>query len=199
MRKEDFLCELRESLSGLPQSELDERLAFYREQIDDRMEDGLSEEAAVSAIGSVNDIVLQVVDEYPFPELIKVRIRPKRKLSAGLVTLLVLGSPVWLSLLIALFAVILAVYVSLWAMLVSLWSVFVSLAVSAVGCLFGGVALVCGGYVSTGIVALAAALVCAGLSILAFFGCKGATKGVLRLTKTLVLSAKKRLIRKEEA
>ena len=103
MTKQEFLADLREGLSGLPQSDIEERIAFYSEMIDDRMEEGLSEQEAVAAVGSVNDIILQVVDEYPFPELIKVRIRSRKPMSTLTIVLLILGSPIWLSLLIAAF------------------------------------------------------------------------------------------------
>ena len=39
MNKEDFLDELANRLSGLPQNEIDERIAFYRELIYARMEE----------------------------------------------------------------------------------------------------------------------------------------------------------------
>ena len=37
MCKQEFLTKLRSALSGLPQEEIDECLAFYAEMIDDRM------------------------------------------------------------------------------------------------------------------------------------------------------------------
>ena len=41
MNKKDFLARLREGLSGLPQDDVAERLTFYAEMIDDKVEDGL--------------------------------------------------------------------------------------------------------------------------------------------------------------
>ena len=49
MGKQEFLAQLRKGLQGLPQEDIEERLTFYSEMIDDRMEEGLSEEEAVSA------------------------------------------------------------------------------------------------------------------------------------------------------
>ncbi len=43
MNKQAFLTQLRKGLSGLPQEDIEERLAFYSEMIDDRIEEGLSE------------------------------------------------------------------------------------------------------------------------------------------------------------
>ena len=39
MNKQEFLMRLREGLSGLPQNEIEERLTFYSEMIDDRIEE----------------------------------------------------------------------------------------------------------------------------------------------------------------
>ena len=57
MSKQDFLTELRKGLSGLSRDEIEERLTFYSEMILYRMEEGLSEEDAISEIGSVDEIV----------------------------------------------------------------------------------------------------------------------------------------------
>ena len=52
MRKQEFLDLLRKKLAGLPREDVEERLAFYCEMIDDRTEECGSEEEAVAAIGS---------------------------------------------------------------------------------------------------------------------------------------------------
>ena len=57
MSKQEFLDELRKGLSSLPQSDLEERLIFYSEMIDDRVEEGLTEEEAISEIGTVNEVL----------------------------------------------------------------------------------------------------------------------------------------------
>ena len=49
MNKQEFLSLLRRELSGLPQGDIEERVGFYAEMIDDRMEEGLTEEEAVEA------------------------------------------------------------------------------------------------------------------------------------------------------
>lgn len=198
MTKQDFLTALRESLTGLPKSDVEERIDFYAEMIADRMEDGLTEAEAVAAIGSVEEIAAQIVDDYPIGKLVKQKMRPKRRLSAWEIVLLVLGSPVWLSLLISLFAVLLSLYAVLWSVIVSFWSMFAAWIGSSLGTLVGGVYLLCTGSIPTGLVSIAAAFVCAGLAIFAFFGCKAATKGVARLTKSALRAMKKACMRKGE-
>jgi len=183
MNKRAFLTELKAGLSGLPREDIDERLNFYSEMIDDRIEEGLSEEEAIAQIGTVNEIVSQTATEIPKPG--KAGAGPKQTLRVWEVILLALGSPVWLSLLIAGAALILAFYAVSWSVVVSLWAVETSLlagsfvgAASAVVFAFGGNGL-------TGLAILGAGLVCAGLSIFLFFGCRTATRGGLLLTKEI--------------
>lgn len=199
MSKQEFLAQLRKELSGLPQDDVEERLVFYSEMIEDRMEDGLSEEEAVAAVGTVDEIVAQVVSEIPLTKIAKERIRPKRRLSVVEIILLVLGSPIWLSIGVAAFAVILSLYVSLWAVIISLWAVFVSLAASSVGGVLLCVFFAAGGNGASGIAMLAAGIICAGLSIFLFYGCKAVTKGISILTKKMAIGIKNCFIRKEAA
>ena len=112
------------------------------------------------------------------------------------IVLLVLGSPIWLTLGLAAVAVIFTLYVLLWSVSVSLWAVFASLVVCAVGSLPAFVLfLVRNG--AAGLALLAAGLVCAGLAIFLFFGCWAATKSILALTKNVAAWTKRRFLRKE--
>ncbi len=199
MNKQEFLIELRKSLQGLPQEDIEERLTFYREMIEDRIEEGLSEEEAVSAAGTVEEIASQVVAETPFTKIAKERVKPKRRLNALEIVLLVLGSPIWVSLGIAAVAVIFSVYVSLWSVIISLWSVFASLVGCAFAGIVAGVSFMYFKSILTGVVMLSASLVCAGLSIFAFYGCKAVTDGIILLTKKFALWIKNCFIKKEEA
>lgn len=197
MSKQEFLAQLRKGLSGLPQDDIEERLTFYSEMIEDRMEEGLSEEEAVSAVGSINEIVAQVVADTPLAKITKERIRPKRHLKVWEIVLLALGFPIWFSLGIAAVVVILALYVSFWSVIVSLWAVFVSLAVYAIGSV--PMCVIADNSADSSLAILAAGIVCAGLSVFMFYGCKEATKGILILTKKITIMIKNCFIKKEEA
>ena len=199
MNKQEFFAQLRKRLSGLPEQDVEERLSFYSEMIDDRQEEGLSEEAAVAAVGSVDEIVAAVVADTPLTKIAKERIKTKRRLSLGEIVLLVLGSPIWLSLGIAAFAVILSLYLSLWAVIISLWAVFVSLAACSVGCVLSGFAFLMRLNGASGLAILAAGVTCAGLSIFMFYGCKAATKGSFILVKNAVTGIKKFFVKGEVA
>ena len=117
----------------------------------------------------------------------------------GEIVLLALGSPIWLSLGIAVFAVILSLYISLWAVIISLWAVFASVAVCFIGGVLACVLFTVGGNGASGIAMLAAGIVCAGLSIFMFYGCKAATMGTLLLTKKIAIGIKNCFMRKEVA
>lgn len=199
MTKQEFLSALQDGLRGLPLSDIDERVSFYAELIADSVEEGVSEEEAVAAIGSVEEIAAQIVADTPLTRLVSVKIQSNRRLSPLEIVLLVLGSPVWLSLLIAIVAVALSLCVVIWSVVVSLWSVFAGLAASAFGCLVGGIVFLCTGHTFSGLATIAAVLVCAGLSIFALYGCKAVTKGAVLLTKKMGLAIKKACMRKGES
>lgn len=199
MNREMFLAELRQRLSGLPREELEERLAFYGEMLDDRLEDGLTEEEAVESLGTPEEVAAQVLAEVPMSVILREKVKLKRRMKAWEIVLLVLGSPIWISLLIAAFAVGFSLYVCLWAVVVSLWAVAVSLAAAALGCLAGAAVCLFRGRPGEAGFAAGACLVCAGLAILWALACVGITRGAARLTKKIWLSLKTRLTRKEDA
>ena len=199
MKKNDFLWGLAEGLRGLPPEDLERWVDYYREMIDDRMDEGLSEEEAVADLGSLEEIRDQILTETPLPRLVKESVRPRRKLRAWEILLLVLGSPVWLPLLAAAVIVAASVYLSVWAVLLSLYAADLAVAVTG---LAGGVALVqmlMAGQTAEGILFLGAGLVCIGLAILLFFGFNQLTKGLVWVTKRALLALKNSFVRKESA
>lgn len=198
MNKQEFLAQLHKELAWLPKEDIDERLRFYGEIIDDRIEEGISEEEAVSEIGSVSEIVKQIIADLPLTKIAKQRIKPKRNLKVLEIVLLALGSPIWLSLCIVTLAVIFSIYVSLWSIIISFWAVFNCFVACSFGCFFAGILIACSGGVPVGLFMIAAALICAALSIFSFYGCKAATKGIIKLTKKISVWIKSIFIRKEE-
>lgn len=63
MRKEEFLTALRAGLTGLLPEGVEKLVEFCSEMIDDRMEDGLTEEEAVAAAGSLDELIQQAKTE----------------------------------------------------------------------------------------------------------------------------------------
>ena len=190
MTKSEFLWQLRNGLQGLPRDDIEERVNFYSEMIDDRMEEGLSEAEAVSEIGDVNTVVAQILEETPLAKIVKEKVKPSRAIKVWEIVFLVLGSPIWLSLLIAAFSVFLAVYIVIWSVVVALWSIEVSFVACALGGFVAAAAFAFRGNVLIALAMLSAGICLAGLSILMFFPCKAVTKAMVWLTGKIALGIK---------
>ena len=199
MTKQEFLDRLKDKLKSLKNEDISERLDFYSEMIDDRMEEGLSEEEAVLGIGSVDEIAAQIVAERSKCDENKERHAERRKMKAWEIVLLAVGSPIWISLLAAAFAVVISIVASVLSVAVSLWAVFGAFAGAAFGGILGGIVLIIFSNPISGLALISAALICASLAIFMFFGCRETTKAVVRLTKWLVLSLTKKNRGKERS
>ena len=199
MNKQEFLERLQSSLSGLPKADVEEQLTFYSEMIDDRVEEGVTEQQAIEEIGDIDKLISQIIADVPLTKLVKEKMKPKRKHKAWETVLLILGFPVWGSLLIAAFAVVFSLYLVLWCLIVCCWAVFLSLAASAAALLVGGVGFCITHNSAGGIACIGAGFVVAALSIFAFIGSQAATKGICRLTGKLTVFIKHCFAKKEDA
>ncbi len=197
MNKQDFLLELRKKLNGIPQDELEERLNFYEEMIDDRIEEGLSEEEAILELGTLDSITKQVMSEIPLIKLVKQKINPGRALCAWEIILLILGSPIWIPLLVAFIAVALSIYVVLWCVIIMIWAVDGTILGTSIGCSISSIVIMLSGNIPFGLAMLGVGIVSVGLSILGFFGSKYATKAIIILTKKIFIWMKSQFIKKE--
>lgn len=202
MTKLKLLLSLHDKLSDLPPDEVEERLNFYSEAIEDRMEEGLSEEDAVAAIGTADEIAVQIREEIKASQnsarSTESKPKQKRRLRAWEAVLLALGSPIWLSLLLAACSIVISLYASLWAVVISLWAAFASLAACSLYVVFG-IIQICLGNALVGTAVIGASLVLSGLAVFLFFGCRAATDATVRLTKKLPLQIRRYFVRKEAA
>jgi len=192
MNKAEFTQQLTNSLAGLSQYDINRSVDYYTEMIDDRVEDGMTEEDAVAALGSIDEIRSKILEEVPITKIVKEKMTPKRSFGAGEIVLLVLGAPLWLPLLLAGIIVILAIYISFWSIIFSLYvadlSVFISgLAGLIVAAIKPGGPLGALFYAGCGIALIGAA-------ILLFFGFNQVTKGLLFISKMIILGIKKMFV-----
>ena len=112
MTRDEFLGRLGELLACLPAEQVEETKAFYAEAIADRMEDGMSEEEAVAAMGAPGEVAEATLDDLPaVPRAIA---RTRRCSTALLWVLTIVGSPVWVPLLAAFAAGAVTVYICTW-------------------------------------------------------------------------------------
>ena len=162
MTKQEFLDKLQAGLLGLTESDAQERLNFYSEMIDDRMEEGLSEEQAVAQVGDVQVIVANILAEIPQnapvqadAEVVKQVIakvekpthhqappkkEEKKHMEPWQIILLILGFPLWLPLLILGFPLWLPPLIAALVVVISLIAVLWSVVGTLWGALFGTLA-----------------------------------------------------------
>lgn len=198
MRKQDFIKELRLNLSFLPKEEIEDRISFYSELTDDKIEEGVKEEDAIKSIGSIDEIINQIIDEMPLSKIAKDKIKPKRKLSGLEIALIIVGSPIWLSLLLSLIAVLFSLYIIGWSIVISIWAILISLiAVLVAGIVLTIISLFSNIYI-VALSYLGATLVILGLTILMHYVCKIITRLYIKLTKLIVLSIKKKMLKRGE-
>lgn len=197
MKKNEFLQELSMEILGLPQEDVEHWLEYYTEMLEDRIEEGMSEQEATAALGDPKAIARQILAQTPFTKLIKNKIAPKRKLQVWEIVLLVLGSPIWLAIAVSLAAAFFAIFASLWAGIVSVWAAELSVAVCGLAGVLFSFFLVGTGSVYQGLLLLGGGLFCAGLSYFGFFACKCLTVLLGKLCKLFVLFVKSLFVEKE--
>ena len=190
MNKEGFINELRQRLTGLPQPDIDERISFYDEMIDDRVEDGMSEEEAVARIGPIDSVVDQIMSEIPLSKLVKQKVKPKRKMKTWEIVLLACGSPVWVPLLIAFCAVAFALYIVLWALVICVYAVDICFAACSAGGMISSIVFFMDANPAAAFYFIGASLILAGLAIFMFYASVAVTKGVIKLTGKILLKIK---------
>lgn len=199
MNKKQFLAALESGLAGLPPCDIEKSLDYYNELIDDHIEDGMSEEQAVEDMGSLDFIIAQILSETPVQRLIKEKIRPARKMRTWEIVLLILGSPVWIPLLLAAVMVILALYMVIWSLVLVMYAVVIAFAAGGLGGIFGSIVNLLTGNPVQALMMLSAGLVCVGLTIFCFIAFNHATLGIIKASKSILIWVKSLFLRKGDA
>lgn len=197
MNKNEFANELRRALGKLPSYEVEQSIAFYQEAIEDRMEDGMTEEEAVAALGPIDAIATQIAAETPpIPKAIAKANTGSRTLN---IVLLAVFSPIWVPLAFGLALAAIAVYVSIWMVIAALWATVAMLLLSAPM----GIALLLwfclAGYPLTGVLQLGFGLAACGLGLFAWFGVLAASKSLFALTRSFGRWVKSRFVKLSDA
>ena len=107
MNKQEFLAALARELEPLPREERYKTLNYYDELIDDRLEDGQDEGAVIQSLGAPKAVAEELLGEEEQPLV------PGRGLRVWVIVLLVLGVPLWGSLLVTAAVVLLCVFLCL--------------------------------------------------------------------------------------
>ena len=204
MTKKEFLGELRDGLCGFSDADIQKSVEFYDEMIEDRIEDGMTEEEAVADIGNAREIVSQILIEMPLPKLVRAKVkksktaRQSKNAKSGMgpwsIVLIILGSPIWVSLLLALIAVVFSLYVAGWSIIITLYASDVAIFVSGIGGMLATLPVSIFQTGGAGAILFGGGLCCIGLSILLLFVFNLVTKGYCLLTRVLWRAIKKMFI-----
>ena len=106
------------------------------------------------------------------------------------ILLLILGSPIWLSLSLAAVVIILSLLVALWSIAISLWISFSAVTLSVAAGIILGCFNIFGGNILIGIAYVFCGLLLVGLAILMYFAALYTTKGMSYLTRKIVCGIK---------
>ena len=182
---------------GLPQSDIEDRVSFFGEMIDGRMEDGMSEEEAVAAMEPIDTIVGQIMSEIPLAQLVKTKVKPEKGHKTWKIVLLICLFPIWFPLFIAFAAIVFSLLVAIWAVIISFYVVAGSLVIASLGCVIATGAYFGIGRIVPGIGGFGVIFVCIGLSILFFLLSIAMTKGTVFLTRKMFIGLKTSFVGKE--
>ena len=224
MNREEYLSQVWKRIGSLPPEDIRRSLDYYRELIDDRMEEGMTEAEAVAAMPSVEEAAAQILADMPVPpetesggagtpgrrsckdeacgtpnnDAVGVGLDDicfgRRQELAGAqrarhnpgfwtILLLVLGSPLWLPLVITVGVLVLVAYILVWVAVVVVFAVLLSFGASGVAwIIYGVVQLFTGGLVRA-LFYVGGAILCAGMLLLLLPVCKWAVKGAVWLAK----------------
>ena len=193
----EYLEAIRSRISAMPADDVNRFMDYYSEMIDDRVEDGLSEEEAVADMGSPEAAVEQILEEMPLTKLVKEKIKPKHELKAWEVILIVLGSPVWIPLLITAAVLLLTLWIVAFALLISFYAVVLSFVVAGIGGLICAIPLFIANSPYTAVLMLGAALIGIGIAILFVVSVKPVTVGIFKVCKASVNGIKRMFVKEK--
>ena len=149
----------------------------------------VEQEELLEEVATLNDEVSTLVKE---------KVKPKRKLKTWEIVLLILGSPLWIPLLLAFLIVLLSVYVVIWSAVICMYAVDLTFLVGAVAGLIGIFSYLKAGNPVGALFSLGTGTACTGLAILMFFVCIWTAKSVIRVTGKVILGIKILFVGKEE-
>ncbi|MEA4895005.1 MAG: DUF1700 domain-containing protein [Oscillospiraceae bacterium] len=124
MTKTEYLKRLKRALRPVVNEERAKSIAYFSEVIDDRMEEGVSEENAVAELEGTEEAAVRIIAEA------RAQGQLKQKRSAWEITLIVLGFPLWFPVLLTISLTVLVIYSLIWVIIGALFLASAALAVS---------------------------------------------------------------------
>lgn len=197
MLKSEFLKQLENRLVGIPKEDLNRTIDYYNEIISDKQEDGMSEEEAINSLGSIDEIVKNILNEIPIKKLVKEKLQLNRKLKTWEIVLLSATSIIWVPIAIVMFAVILVLYVCLWSGVISLGAASISCLASSFIAIIGSIDFVTGN-VCNGLFLIGTGIASLGIGVLLGILTFKFAKIMVIVCKKIILKIKSLFIRGEK-
>lgn len=182
MTKEIFIKQLNKKLRSLPANERNDVIKFYSELIRDSIESGRSEEEVLASLGDIDEIAAKIISESPSSANKKPLSTPLRVL---ITIALILGSPVWLGVLCALFGCVISVVAVLLSAIAALFAICLALATMFIAGIVSFFFIIPSNTLG-GLFQLGSGLVSLGLAFLLFLSLRAATHGILIAIKKVV-------------
>ena len=185
MNKQQFLNALAEALKKLPREERYRTLSYYDELIDDRIEDGQNEYAVVESLGSPEAIA---GDIFGSEEAEKTKKEYGKGAKIWIIVLLILGFPLWGSLLLVAVLLVLVAYILLCLPIVILGALALGFLGASVLGIVGTPFLIAEIGIQNsagGIFQCGSSIALLGLSILCTVALVYTTKGIVRASKAI--------------
>ncbi|QSX06590.1 DUF1700 domain-containing protein [Sedimentibacter sp. zth1] len=197
MNKLEFLDILKSRISTLPSKEISKSEAYYSEIIDDSIENGLTEEQAILALGNIDNIVENIKYDMSIPALVQVKVNESRGNTSKTwlwITLTILGFPLWFPLVIAFSAVAFTIYLVLWVCILVLYIALFSIALTGISTFLFSFYIFVTQPIYIGLCLLGTSFVLIGLSIFLIKPVFLVSKYFAKLSKIIIRKIKKLFI-----
>ena len=130
-----------------------------------------------------------ILEDIPISKIEKEKMKPKRRLKAWEIVLLIIGSPVWIPVTAALIIVALVIYLCFWIVILCLYISDFAVFFSGFGSIIGAFAQENG--FNTGLFLAGCGVTLIGIAILLFFGFTKISQGMLFVSKKIGLGIKR--------
>ena len=169
MTKKEFMDALSWQLKALPKKEKKSSLSDYEEMIGDRIEDGMSEEAAVAAAGTPEEAAEEIFKGLSLIDKARMTISKGGRTRNATKTekvLFWLSLPILIPLVIAAVSIGLTLFIVSWALFISWCAVVAAFTLGGIGAVALGIAALARGDLAGGLLYAGAGLACAGVGLI---------------------------------
>lgn len=201
MNKGDFLSALSEKLSSLPKNEIEKSLLYYEEIINDRVEDNMTEEEAVAALGDIGGIANDIMYGMSIPALMKAKVSESKNNASNPILwliLVILGFPLWFPLLMAFFAVFIALYGTVWTVILALYIVVLALGAGSAAGIVSAITLIFTGSFAPGLFNLGLAVIAGAVAVFMIIPVWLITLALLKFTSFIARKIKSLFIKRSQ-